>query len=380
MGKVSVYKCSDYEYEKIKHIVFKSLEYSEISRKIFKNAKIFIKANLLMKKDPEDAVTTHPNLVRALSEFFIEKGCIVTIGDSPAGPFTENALKGIYSSCKMDEAANLSGAVLNYNITHSEVKAEESLRLKSFRVINAILESDFVISAAKLKTHGMMTYTGGVKNLFGVIPGLIKAEYHFKLTSEENFAHHLIDICEFIKPDYTIIDAIDCMEGNGPSNGQKRRVGLIIGGDNPHEADYIASQIASIPFYKIPTLSLAKSRNLYDVSSIVIEGDDYGDMDIKPFTLPESTNITFISDKIPGFLREYLIDRLKAKPKFIHQKCISCGHCVRNCPAKVIKMENKLPIVDLKGCISCFCCHEVCPADAIEIKRPILSKLFLKIK
>jgi uncharacterized protein (DUF362 family) len=40
------------------------------------------------------------------------------------------------------------------------------------QIIKIAKEVDFVVSAAKLKTHGMMTYTGAVKNLFGVIPGL----------------------------------------------------------------------------------------------------------------------------------------------------------------------------------------------------------------
>ena len=64
------------------------------------------------------------------------------------------------------------------------------------QIIKIATDVDFVVSVAKMKTHGMMTYTGAVKNLFGVIPGLIKAEYHFKMNNENNFAHHLLDISE----------------------------------------------------------------------------------------------------------------------------------------------------------------------------------------
>lgn len=73
----------------------------------------------------------------------------------------------------MVKAAQNSGATLNYNVSFSEVSPSDSMRLKTFNVIDVVKNADFVISAAKLKTHGMMTFTGAVKNLFGVIPGLI---------------------------------------------------------------------------------------------------------------------------------------------------------------------------------------------------------------
>jgi uncharacterized protein (DUF362 family)/Pyruvate/2-oxoacid:ferredoxin oxidoreductase delta subunit len=378
MGTVSVYKCPSYEYKEVKESVYHCLNNSKMSKNLFKGAKVLIKANLLMKKSPEEAVTTNPMMIQAISEYLIEKGCTPIIGDSPAGPFTKRALKEIYKASGMDRAAENSGAQLNYNVGFSEVVGEKSKKLKKFDIINIVLESDFVISAAKLKTHGMMTYTGAVKNLFGVIPGLTKASYHFKLVEKDHFGEHLIDIAEYVKPDYSIIDAIEGMEGNGPSGGVKRKVGLVIGGDNSYETDLIAAEVVSIDPGLIPTIYLAEKRGLMD-GNIEVIGDNYKELDIKPFALPDSTEITFLPKNTPNWLRNILLSNLKAKPKFLHEKCISCGHCVRNCPAKVIAMnKNNKPIVDLKGCISCFCCHEVCPAHAVEIKKPLLSKIFIK--
>ncbi|SDF05135.1 DUF362 domain-containing protein [Sporomusa acidovorans] len=70
---------------------------------------------------------------------------------------------------------------LNYDISAEHIVLEKAKKIKHIQVIKIIRDVDFVVSAAKLKTHGMMVYTGAVKNLFGVIPGLIKAEYHFKM-------------------------------------------------------------------------------------------------------------------------------------------------------------------------------------------------------
>ena len=376
MGIVTIEKVDSYDsINLIQSHINTMLDNSSLSNRLFEGAKVVLKTNLLMKKKPEDAVTTHPIIIECVANYFINRGCIVTIADSPAGPFTKSALEGIYFASGISEAARKSGAFLNYNTESSDVHPENSLRLKTFKVIDIVTQADFVISLAKFKTHGMMTFTGAVKNLFGVIPGLIKAEYHFKLMEQENFGHHLIDIEQYVKPDYSIIDGIEAMEGNGPSNGIKRQLGLIIGAENPYEADYVAADIASIPYRLIPTIYLAEQRELFSIENINIKGTRYKDLNIAPFILPDSVELTFLPRKIHPKIKDFIIRRLKSKPEFVHSKCISCGHCVRNCPAKVIKIVENKPVVNLKGCISCFCCHEVCPADAINIKNSLLLKL-----
>ena len=69
----------------------------------------------------------------------------------------------------------------------------------------------------------MATFTGGVKNLFGIIPGVSKAEYHFKMPEIKDFTDALVDICEYAKPTLTIMDGIIGMEGEGPSAGIPRK-------------------------------------------------------------------------------------------------------------------------------------------------------------
>ena len=52
----------------------------------------------------------------------------------------------------------------------------------------------------------MATFTGGVKNLFGVIPGVQKAQYHFKMPEVVDFTDALVDICSYVNPSLTIMD------------------------------------------------------------------------------------------------------------------------------------------------------------------------------
>ena len=42
----------------------------------------------------------------------------------------------------------------------------------------------------------------------------------------------LAELAATVKPDFTLVDAIDIMEGNGPTNGKKRYLGLTFSGKN----------------------------------------------------------------------------------------------------------------------------------------------------
>ena len=106
-----------------------------------------------------------------------------------------------------------------------------------------ILNADVIISLPKLKTHAMTSYTGAVKNLFGVVPGTHKAELHFRLNERAAFCSMLVDLCEFVKPTLSIMDGVWGMEGNGPTAGRNRYIGLVMASANPFALDLTASRI-----------------------------------------------------------------------------------------------------------------------------------------
>ncbi len=230
MSKVHITSCQDYDYQKVEAAVFECFEaMPELREKLFKGARVLIKTNLVMRKSPDDAVTTHPTVVEAIVRYLQGLGCIPIIGDSPGGPYNEWNLKGVYKAAGMTTVAENTGCELNYDIGVVEVKNDKAKFLKTMQLIKIVNDVDFVISAAKLKTHGMMTYTGAVKNLFGVIPGVTKAEYHFKMNNTENFAEHLLDICEYVNPIISIIDAVDGLEGDGHYRRKKETCGAYDG-------------------------------------------------------------------------------------------------------------------------------------------------------
>lgn len=381
MEQVNIARCGDYDYENVRNSVYKVLDGIDgIKEKIFRGAKVLVKTNLLMRKRPEEAVTTHPAVVEAVVRYMQDLGCEVIIGDSPGGPFAEWNLKSVYKASGMVEVAERTGCKLNYDTSVVEISNPAAKRLKTMQIIKVAKEVDFVISAAKLKTHGMMTYTGAVKNLFGVIPGLIKADYHLRMNSVDNFADHLIDICETVKPIFSIIDGIEGMEGNGPSAGEKRKVGLILAAENPYALDTAASHIMGMEPLIVPTIRAAKERNLFSgsIKDLEIRGIQLIDIKIPPFRLPCTANVNFVGGRVPKYVEKFLMNNLRPKPVFNHELCVSCGDCKRSCPPGIIDMSSGKPVPDLSKCIRCFCCHELCPKNAVDIKKHWLYDKLLK--
>ena len=68
--------------------------------------------------------------------------------------------------------------------------APEGSLYGAFTLGRAVTETDVLITLPKFKTHGFMMFTGAVKNLFGCIPGLDKAQYHLKVPDRDDFGEH----------------------------------------------------------------------------------------------------------------------------------------------------------------------------------------------
>lgn len=52
------------------------------------------------------------------------------------------------------------------------------------------------------------------------------------------------------------------------------------------------------------------------------------------------------------------------------QKCTSCGHCAADCPARIITMEDGLPVISPEKEASCYRCQHclaICPTAALSI-------------
>ncbi len=377
---VSVHKCTNYNYYNVKQSLLRNIQdLGGLEKYISKGEKILLKINLLMKRKPHEATTTHPEFIKALAEILIEYGCKVVIGDSPGGPFNEMILKSIYKYNEIEKISNEVGATLNFNCDSFTLKNSDNLLLKSFTATDMLNDVDKVISVSKLKTHKMMTFTGAVKNMFGIVPGINKAEYHMNLPTYEKFADALIDICQGANPILSFMDGIVGMEGEGPSGGSPVDIGVSIASSSPYHLDKVACNIINLDFDRVPTIRRCVERKICtnDLSDINIIGEDLTSFIVEKYDIPETKLIGFTTS-LPKPIEKFINRHIQPKPIFNYSTCVACGICRDSCPAKVISMDTGKPKVELEQCIRCFCCQELCPIKAVTVKRPLMLKLLVK--
>src|SRR6056297_2586410 len=326
--KVSIIKQDNYDYTEIKEKLLESLDnLGGVEKFIEEGDKILLKPNLLMKKKPEEATTTHPTIIKALAEIIFDHGGTVIIGDSPGGPFNNIMLTNIYKSTGMTEASSIKNTELNTNFKSFTKDFKEGIILNNILLTDMINDVDKIINVSKLKTHGFAVFTGAVKNLFGLVPGTKKAEYHVKMPDINDFANSLIDICECTKPVLHVMDGIYAMEGAGPSSGTSRHLGLILASEDPHALDYTACHVIGLKTDEVPTLRKAIARGLlkeFDLNEYLV-GDEIEGTFVKDFKKAPANSGNLRN--IPKPIMNFLVDKLKSKPIFDHDICIGCGDC-----------------------------------------------------
>ena len=357
--KVSIVPCED--YERVASSIGSLLH--ELGNDFFKpNQKILIKPNLLTAKSKGEAVTTHPEIIRAVILIAKKAGSEVYVADSPAFQSLKHVaeISGILDVCRETGAELIS---FNETFTH---KVNGKV-MRSFDLAKALNHFDLVVNIPKLKTHSLTQYTGAVKNLFGLIPGKDKSKMHVRFSSAELFSEMLLDLYCAFKPGLHIMDAVVGMEGNGPSGGEPRNIGYLLGSRDALALDNVATRMVSL---NPPLIKLARQRGLRYAFDENIEVDKIPT--IENFKKPKGS----WADKIPKFVKNGGKNIFLAKPVIDRDKCIKCADCVTICPVGALSMRNDKPMFDYSKCIRCYCCQEVCPAKAIYLKNNFLSKKF----
>ena len=344
--------------------------------------RVALKLNLVSAMKPEQAATVHPAVVCALVKLLTARGAHVILGDSPGGLYTAAHLQRVYDVTGL-RAAEALGAELNADFSVCPVSYPEAAQARSFTMTAYLKQADAIIDVCKLKTHGMMGMTNAVKNFFGIIPGTMKPEYHYKYPKAADFADMLVDLCEYCKPRLCICDAVVGMEGNGPTQGSARPIGCLIAAQSAHKLDLAACGLIGLTPCEVPTLTAAIRRGLCPDSAerLKLFGDPAAFTVPDYKTVPSQASVFFRSGGKGPFSR--LADSVKFHmftplPKLRSKDCVGCKKCANICPAKAITMKRGKPRIDRKACIHCFCCQEFCPKGAMVVGRTALAKLLEK--
>ncbi|MFC1491158.1 DUF362 domain-containing protein [Nitrospinota bacterium] len=290
MSRVAIVRCEDYDGSRVGESVARLLELLGGAEKfISPGERLLLKPNLLKGSPPERAVTTHPEVLRAvilrLRASPRGEGISLSVGDSPAWGIFEDVMRetGLAAVCEEEDAA--------------AVPFERGVRVPNpngvvydhFHVAREALAPDGIINLPKLKTHRQMYMTGAVKNLFGCVAGKRKAWWHFKAGNyQEYFPLMLVETARLIGPRLSVLDAVDAMEGQGPAAGRPRRMGLLIASADPVALDRVACEAAGLDPARLRTLAAAETIGWGEtnLSRIEIAGLSLDEARLSPPLLP----------------------------------------------------------------------------------------------
>ncbi len=364
---VSVVRCDSYERERVRRAVEAVLApLGGIERFVRPGMKVLLKPNLLSASAPELAITTHPVVMEVVARLVQEAGGEVWIGDSPAGPVSENPRVWEVSGAR-EVAERVDARLVPFDRA-----TWRSLRGEDYFLAPPLFDADLVIDLPKLKTHNFALYTGAVKNLLGAVPGTRKTELHYRAPGIADFSRVLVDILELVRPGLTIMDGILGMEGEGPGRaGTPHRYCCLMAAADPVALDAVATSAMGYRPGEVLHLVQAEERGLGVASParIHVVGERSA-LAFGPLELPRPRWYF----NVPSWVAAPLRRAARKRPRVVAAMCVGCGKCVEVCPRQAI-VPGRPPAFDLRKCIGCLCCAEVCPQGAIEVRRNWVARL-----
>ena len=388
MNKVSLIRCEEYDNEKVFNALVEALKpFGGIEAFVKPHQNVVLKVNMVIKFAPERAATTHPVVVGNFAKLCMQAGANVVVADSAGGPYNANHMGALYNVTGMKKASEEFGFSLNQNFDSFEVDFKEGKVAKKFEILDVLNKADVIINVCKLKSHSFTGITNAVKNIFGVVPGLKKVQMHGQFQTLDNFSNMLYDIWDYFgnKIAFTLSDAIIGMEGEGPTNGNPRKMNAIMCSTNPVAMDIVGAKIMNVVPTDMPTIRIGIERGyLQNENDVEIVGENVENFILKDFDKRTPNMHTPFSTKVPRFIQPLLHKLTTQRPCINKKKCVGCGTCARHCPVGAITMVErkngkKYASFDYSKCIRCFCCQELCPFGVVKVKTGIIYK-FLRRK
>ena len=250
-----------------------------IGRSLFKegDSPYIIKPNICTDKDPNGGATVDINLVKALINEILDFNInaeIKIIESDSYEKYIEKAFEnhGYYRLVKDYRERNFNISLINLSkepVTNIRIKG---MYVNEINLPDILLESCFLISVAKAKTHKLTQITGVLKNQFGCLPQKDKTAYH------RHIDETIVDINSIIRPNLCIIDGIIGMEG--VMRGPIKKLGVILCGSNPVCVDSVLAKTMGFKPSKIKHIVLAEKHGLGKIDPIVV-GEKIDNVKIK---------------------------------------------------------------------------------------------------
>ncbi|MGB5963055.1 MAG: DUF362 domain-containing protein [Coleofasciculaceae cyanobacterium] len=285
MPTVSLIRADSYQQQALQADIKRLLEpLGGIGAFVKPGNRVLLKPNLLTAGRPGKECITRPELVRCVAQMVQEAGGKPFFGDSPA---FGTAMGVARANGYLPMMAELNLPVVEF---HGQRYQTQSDAFNHLRLSKEAMEADVVINLPKLKSHMQLTLTMGVKNLFGCVPGKMKAWWHMEAGKDENrFGEMLVETARAINPDLTILDGIIGHQGNGPSGGEPRQLKVLGASSDVFALDRSIVEMLNIDPALIPTITAAERLGLScQLAEITFPHQRPVDLQVSDWKLPDA--------------------------------------------------------------------------------------------
>lgn len=215
--------------------------------------RVLIKPNVAWDRSPEQAATTHPELVASLVRMALVHGASEVIVSDVAC----NDPRKTFNRSGIKKAAEEAGGKVIIPETFRDIDYGGKI-ISQFPTGEVFLKADRIINVPIVKHHSLTRVTIGMKNLYGVIGGR-----RHKLHQEVH--QSIVDLAGAVKPTFTVVDATRVLMANGPQGGSISNVktmNMIAAGTDPVALDAWGSEFLNLTPGDVQHLKLAALQGL----------------------------------------------------------------------------------------------------------------------
>jgi len=262
---------------------------------VSKGDTVALKPNVVTGESVKRGVITDIRVIEAMIRLCYEAGASKVKVVEGSGYFTSTS-EALMNSGVKTAAEALCAEVVDVDKDELvEVKLIDSLIIEKINVSKAFMDADVRINLPVMKTHDQLLVTLGVKNLKGVIPKSLKRTFH-----KIGVVKAIVDLSRAVPVDLTVLDAINAMEGLGPSFGEIVPLNTLMASKDIWSLDLAASRVMGFELEELDYLIEGKKRGLLDPMNLEIVGESIEKVVRKfkrpPTNLEFGDGITIISD------------------------------------------------------------------------------------
>jgi uncharacterized protein (DUF362 family) len=255
-ARVFIAKAGSYEADLVSPIAA-GLRSLGIGPAQVRGKRILLKPNFVETQRGTIHICTRPEVIFAAVEVFRKLGAAAVLIGEGSGHCRDT--DRVLDEAQMAEAlVENKTPFVDLNNDDLVIKPNAGGRspLATLTLPATVDQVDWIVSMPKMKTHHWVGVTLSMKNLFGLMPGIVygwpKNVFHWA-----GIESAVLDIHATVKPHLAIIDGIVGMEGDGPIVGTPKPAGVLVMGRDLPAVDATAARIMGIDPLKVTYLRSA---------------------------------------------------------------------------------------------------------------------------